>query len=81
MIGLIVLVVLCTTSLLINILTLALASRIALDQRQAVDALIEAHNTVAQRVRDFNETLESAMDCLLILDATADTSAEVNAVE
>ncbi len=81
MFGFIVLGVLCTASLFINFLTLACGGRIAVDQRQAVDALIEGHNIVAQRVRDFNETLESAMDCLLILDATADTSAEVNAVE
>jgi hypothetical protein len=82
MFGLVVLLcVLCTASLLISFLTLACAGRIALDQRQAVDALIEGHNTVAQRVKDFNETLESAMDCLLILDATADTSAEGNVAE
>jgi hypothetical protein len=82
MFGLVVLLcVLCTASLLISFLTLACAGRIALNQRQAVDALIDGHNTVAQRVSHFDETLESAMECLLTLDANADSSAEVNAAE
>jgi hypothetical protein len=82
MFGFVVLLCVSTASLFISFLTLACAGRIALDQRQAVDALIEGHNTVAQRVSDFNTTLESAMDCLLILDATgADSSAVGNGAE
>ncbi len=83
MFGLIVLVcVLCTASLFLNVLILAVAGRVVLDQRDAVDALIEGHNHVARRVSDLAVTFESAMDCLLALDATAaDSSADVNAVE
>jgi len=81
MIGLIVLGVFCAISLIFNLLTLACAAKKALDQREAVGVLIDGHNHVARKVGDLGEKLESAMDCLLILDATADTSAEVNAVE
>jgi hypothetical protein len=70
--GLVILLsVLCTASLILNLLTLALASRVALDQRASASALIDGHNHVARLVGDLGEKLESAMDCLLILDATA----------
>jgi len=83
MIGLILLVcVLCTASLITSFLTLAIASRHTIEQRQATEALVDGHNTVARKVNDFTETLDNAMDCLLTLDAVfADSSAEVDATE
>jgi hypothetical protein len=82
MIGLIVLAVLCTISLIFNVLTLVCAARNALDQREAVGVLIDSHNHVARRIGDLAEELESAMNCLLTLDATAaDSSAVGNGAE
>lgn len=77
MFGIVILCVLCAISIFLNLLTLVITSRIALDQRDSANALLDGYNYLACLVGDLGKKLESAMDCLLILDATAaDPSAE-----
>ena len=63
----------CTASVVFSFLTLACAGRLVLEQRESITALIQGHNTVAGRVGDFDAKLDNALDCLLTIDALADT--------
>lgn len=79
MIGIIVLCVLCTVTVLFSFLTLAAIGRLLIEQRQSVDALVNANNVLVRRIDDFSERLDGALDCLILLDAfKSDSSAEVN---
>lgn len=75
MIGFVVLAcVLFTASLLFTFLILIVVGRMRIDQQESIDALIAAHNLVAQRVSGFDDRLDGALDCLVTLDAAAANS-------
>jgi len=77
LVALIVLTVLSTVNIAMTFLTLAAAGRVALNQSTLTDAVRVHINELIDRVEELTAMVESAMDCLVTIDARAADTSEV----
>lgn len=77
----IALIVLSAINALFSFLALACLGRIVRESNENVVAFIQAHNILVRRITDLDDSVDSALDCLLTVDAQASSSSSAESHE